>query len=154
MTACYGVKLKGELIMSGTHGVGRLAREEKIEFLNKGVYLILATIDCDGEPCGVPINYIVKDNCETLNNNKVSFNVIANTRVVPNKFGTLWESIFVSGEAVLIDDKNEKLSALHEFFQQYAPGHFLGLDESMERIGARAMVVNITINDLPGKNKK
>lgn len=140
--------------MSDAHDAGRLAGEEKIEILNKGVYLILATIDCDGEPCGVPINYIVKDNCETLNKNKVSFNVIANTRVVPNKFGTLWESIFVSGEAGLIDEKNEKLSALREFFRQFGPGRYPGFDESMERLEERAMVVNITINDLPGKNKK
>lgn len=131
-----------------------LSNEETIKPLGKGVYLILATIDCDSEPCGVPISYIVKDNADIVNNHKVNFNVVANTKAVPNKFGTLWESILVSGEAGLIDDKEEKLSTLKTFFRQHVSGQPPGLEEYIESIESKAMVVNITINDLSDKARK
>lgn len=131
-----------------------LSNEETIKPLGKGVYLILATIDCDSESCGVPISYIVKDSSDIVNNHKVNFNVVANTKAVPNKFGTLWESVLVSGEAGLVDNKEEKLSTLKTFFQQHTSDRSPELDQYIESIESKAMVVNITINDLSGKAKK
>ena len=94
---------------------------------NKDVYLILATVDCDEEPCGVPMNYIVKDHSKVVHNNKVSFNVVANTRVAPNKFGTLWESILFAGEAGVVVDEEEKTKCIHGALQEMSLRFYHGI---------------------------
>lgn len=115
---------------------------------NKDVYLILATVDCDEEPCGVPMNYIVKDKCKAMDSNKVSFNVVANTKAAPNKFGTLWESILFAGEAGVVVDEKEKQNAFMDLFKRCSSGFTTEFTEYVKGFGAKAMVVNVSINNL------
>lgn len=83
----------------------------------------LATVDGDGELCSVPVIYIVKVNHDICDN-MVDFNVVANIKVTPNKFGELWESIYISGKADFVDDKKEKLESLKSYFKNYSPPLF------------------------------
>jgi nitroimidazol reductase NimA-like FMN-containing flavoprotein (pyridoxamine 5'-phosphate oxidase superfamily) len=117
---------------------------------NKDVYLILATVDRDEEPCGVPINYIVKDYDTVIDNNKLSFNVVANTKVEPNKFGTLWESILFAGEAGVVVDEKEKQNAFLDLFRRCSSGFTAEFAEYVKSFGTKAMVVNVSINNLSG----
>ena len=146
----------------------RLSDEETLEILNKGEYGILATVDSDGQPYGVPLSYIVKDNCiyyhstnaggskhdNILNNKKISFTVVGNTQVLPDKFGTLFESVIVLGEANLVNDEDEKLSAFREFLKKYCDGFLAEGEKYIENAGPKAIMVKITINSLTGKSRK
>lgn len=146
----------------------RLSDEETLEILNKGEYGILATVDSDGQPYGVPLSYILKDNCiyyhstnvsgskhdNILNNKKISFTVVGNTQVLPDKFGTLYESVIVLGEANLVNDEDEKLSAFREFLKKYCDGFFAEGEKYIENAGPKAIMVKITINSLTGKSRK
>lgn len=116
----------------------------------KEVYLILATVDCDEEQSGMPMNYIVKDYTKVLDNNKISFNVVANTKVEPNKYGTLWESILFAGEAGVVVDEKEKQKAFMEFFRRCSSGFNAELTECVKDFGSKAMVVDVSINNLSG----
>lgn len=139
--------------MAERHSSDELTDEEKIKFLNKGEYLILATVDCEGEPYGAPLNYIVKDHFDFSDKNKVSFNAVGNTTVLPNKFGTLYKSIIVAGEASLVDDQKEKYDAFREFFQKYSSAFITECDEYIKTILSKAMVIRISIKSRAGDTK-
>ncbi len=145
-----------------------ISQEEAYEILKKGEYGILATIGSDGQPYGVPLSYIVKDNCiyyhatnaggckydNILNNSKVSFTVVGHTRVLPDKFGTLYESAIVFGEAAIVDNDEEKLSVFREFLQKYCAEYLAEGEKYIENAGPKAMIVRIGIESITGKSRK
>ena len=93
---------------------------DAINLLTKCEYGVLSTVGNDGQPYGVPLNYVYKDNCiyfhsargghkiENIeNNSKVSFCAIGYTNVLPSKFGTEYESVVAFGNASeVIQDGN------------------------------------------------
>ena len=145
-----------------------LSQEEALEILIKGEYGILATVDRDGQPYGVPLSYIVKDNCvyyhatnaggckynNILTNVKVSFTVVGNTQVLPDKFGTLYESTIVLGETVVVDNEEERLAAFREFLKKYCSEYLPEGEKYIENAGPKAMMVRINIRSLTGKSRK
>jgi uncharacterized protein len=80
--------------------------------------------------------------------------VIGNTQVLPDKFGTLYESVIVFGEAGLVNDEEEKLSAFREFLKKYCAGFLVEGEKYIESAGPRAMIVKITVTSLTGKSRK
>src|SRR3972149_8062353 len=83
-----------------------LDAEQATKLLQIGVYGVLSLVDKDGQAYGIPINYVWdsrnsiylhcapegrKLNC-IKSNNKVSFCVVGNTHVLPDKFSTEYES--------------------------------------------------------------
>ncbi len=86
-----------------------------------------------GSHYGVPLSYVIIDNSiyyhatnvggskynNILNNNKVSFTVVEKTKVLPEKFGTLFESAISFGEASVVTDEDERLMVLREFLKKY-----------------------------------
>jgi uncharacterized protein len=144
-----------------------ISEEEAFKILNNGEYGILATVDLEGQPYGVPLSYIVKNNCiyyhatnaggskydNILYNNKVSFTVVGNTQILPDKFGTLYESVIAFGEAVSVDDDEEKLMAFREFLKKYCSEYLAEGEKYIETVGAKAMIVKITIDSLTGKRR-
>jgi Predicted flavin-nucleotide-binding protein len=145
-----------------------LSNEETMDILNKGEYGILATVGKDGQPYGVPLSYVVRNNCiyyhaanaggskydNILFNHKVSFTVVGNTKVLPEKFGTLYESVVVFGEASVVDDPEEKLTVFREFLIKYCSGYISEGEKHIENSGSKAMIVKITIASLTGKGRK
>lgn len=113
-----------------------LDQESALKILQEGEYGILATVDAGGQPYGVPLSHAVKDSSiyfhstntggskydNILNNKRVSFTVVGNTQVLPDKFGTLYESVIACGEAALVADENERLSAFRELLGKYCSG--------------------------------
>lgn len=145
-----------------------LSKEEALEILNKGEYGILATIDSNGQPYGVPLSYVVNDNCiyyhatnsggnkydNILYNNKVSFTVVGNTQILPDKFGTQYESIIAFGEAVMVDDEEVRLIIFREFLKKYCSDYIDEGQDYIENAGPKAMIVKITISNLTGKSRR
>ena len=145
-----------------------LGEEEALEILNKGEYGILSTVDSGGQPYGVPLSYAVKDNCiyfhgtnaggtkydNIENNSKVSFAVVGSTQVLPDKFGTLYESAIAFGEASLVNDEEERLAALRELLGKYCSDFLTEGEKYIEAAGPKTMVVKITITSLTGKGRR
>ena len=145
-----------------------LGEEEAWEILNKGEYGILATVGADGQPYGVPLSYIVKGNgiyyhCTNAggskqdnisNNNKVSFTVVGKTQVLPDKFGTLYESAIAFGEAGLVEEEEERSVIFREFLKKYSAGFLAEGEKYIESAGPKANIVKITISSLTGKGRK
>lgn len=141
---------------------------ETMNLLSGGEYGILSTVNEMGEPYGTPVNYIVYKNAlyihcanvgskldNILNNNSVCFTVVGNTKVLPDQFGTLYESVVVFGKAIILaDEDGEKESALKEIIKKYSPDFINEGNVYIEKAKARTKVVKIVIGNLSGKHRE
>ncbi len=103
--------------------------------LKNGEYGVLATADAGGQPYGVPLSYILKDDRIYFHsaleghkidniklNNKASFTVVGRTKPVYDKnFTTLYESVIVFGEVAEVTDDEVKYAVLHALCERKVP---------------------------------
>ncbi len=143
-----------------------ISKQEAIEILTNGEYGILSTIGIDGYPYGIPVNYVYQNgniyfHCAIKGhkldnityNNKVSFCVVGNTKVIPEKFGTNYESAILFGKAVKVsgDEKNEALiSLLEKYSSEFMEKGMLYI----QKLYDKTVVVKISIEHVSGKSKK
>ena len=141
--------------------------EEAYQVLQEGTYGILATVDQEGQPYGVPLSYVLidrtiyyhatnaggtkQDNLEQ--NPKVTFTVVGKTRVLPEKFGTLYESAIALGTASVVTDEEERMLAFREFVLKYSADFIPEGEKYIETMGPKAIVVKIPIESLTGKHR-
>jgi uncharacterized protein len=140
--------------------------EDALKLLVAGEYGVLSTISADGSPYGVPINYWVIGNAvyfhcavegHKLENiaadDRVSFCVVGPSRVRPEKFDTLYESVIVSGRAEEVIDA-EKQKALEALVIRYSGAFF---QEGLRYIEADSKITRVfrfNIKELSGKAQK
>lgn len=105
----------------------RLMTEERaLELLKGGEYGVLSMVDENGEAYGIPVNYVWNGD-ETIyihcapegkklrsieKNPIVSFCVIGNVNLLPDKFTTEYESIILKGKAYINLSDEEKKNAI------------------------------------------
>ena len=143
-----------------------LTKEETIKILKENTYGILSTIDKNCQPYGVPISYVFLNDSiyfhcageghkldNILNNKRVSFCVVGQTSIVPDKFTTKYESVVIFGTAAeIIDD--EKNEALLEIIYKYSPNFIKEGKEYIEKAGKGTTVIKISIEHSSGKANK
>ena len=143
-----------------------MTREEAIDLLNRAEYGVLSMVSQDGKPYGVPLNFCLVDSCiyfhsaleghkvRNIQQNKhVSFCVVGDTEILPEKFTTKYESVIVFGEAEEVFG-HEKQRALVALVRKYAPEF---LEEGRRYIAShkdRTRVFKIKIDSLSGKARK
>lgn len=143
-----------------------IKEDELIEVLVNSDYGILSTISNNGYPYGVPVSYVFMDNsiyfhCATeghkldnvLNNNKISFCVVGQTCVLPDKFGTKYESVILFGIAHEVFD-DEKNMALVEILKKYSPGYMEKGKEHIKNRSMAARVIKISVEHCTGKARR
>lgn len=144
----------------------RLDDTEAREILARGAHGVLSTVGPDGSPYGVPLSYCLRDGAiyvhcaregrkldHLAREPRVSFCVVGATRVLPEEFGTLYESAVVEGTArEAIGD--EKQAALEGLLAKYSPDH---VDEGLRYIDAlrdETRVFRIDVASLSGKARR
>jgi hypothetical protein len=143
-----------------------ITEEEAIALLNKAEYGVLSTVTENGEPYGVPLNFCVIDHCiyfhcavegrkiDNIKQNKsVSFCAVGNTEILPDKFGTKYESVIVSGEVEEVFDMNKQL-VLEGLLHKYSPEFIDKGIKYIEDLKEKTRVFKITTNKLTGKARK
>lgn len=141
--------------------------EEAFELLSRGEYGILATSDGSNQPYAVPISYACADDCIYIhcareghkldnikNNQKVSFAVVGDTKVLPEKFSTSFESVVVFGKASFVEADSEKVTALKALIEKYSKDFMKEGLEYINRAAAATCVVRIDIDHITGKNRQ
>ncbi len=106
--------------------------EEDIKYiLENGEYGIISTIGEDGYPYGIPMSYVYNENIyfhcgknghkiDNFNySNKVSFNIVYDTEIVPENLDHHYKSIIAFGSVVEVDGE-EKIQALRDLVSKYA----------------------------------
>ena len=140
-----------------------IPQEEAIALLKKAEYGVLSTTSENGKPYGVPLNFCVIDHCiffhcaveghkiDNIKQNKsVSFCAVGNTEILPDKFGTKYESVIVSGEIEEVFDMNKQI-ALEGLLHKYSPEFIDKGRKYIEGLREKIRVFKIIINKLTGK---
>ena len=107
--------------------------QEARALLDGAEYGVLSTVGNDGQPYGVPLSYVFRDdgiyfhcalNGQKLDNidcnAKVSFCVVGSTKVLPDKFATEYESAVAFGVVSEVSG-TERHNALLWFLEKYCP---------------------------------
>jgi len=144
----------------------QITNEEIEVILINGEYGFISTISGNGYPYVVPISYVYYDNhiyfhCATegekLNNirqnNKVSFCVVTDTQVLPEKFSTNYKSVVAFGEASEVED-DLKGDILFEILNKYSPQFLVEGKKYIEGFKNKTKVIKIDIQHVAGKGRK
>lgn len=143
-----------------------LKNDEVIEILKNSDYGILSTISQNGYPYGVPVSFIFFNNSiyfhgateghkldNILNNSKVSFCVVGQTCILPDKFSTKYESVIVFGMAVEVFDDERNIAFL-EILNKYSPDYIEKGKEYIKNASKATKVIKISIEHISGKARR
>ena len=143
-----------------------ITTEEASAILDSAEYGVLSTVGTDGQPYGVPMSYVYKndgiyvhcalsgqklDNIEF--NAKVSFCVVGNTKVLPDKFATEYESAVAFGVALEVNG-TERHDALLWLLEKYCPDYIEEGKLYIEQKDKTTKVFKIEINHINGKAQR
>ncbi len=144
-----------------------LSQEESLNLLNNSDMGVLSTVSEDGQCYGVPVNYAVSENAIYIHglvngfksdniefNNNVSFTVIGEHQVIPERFTTLYESVIVFGKATIVSSDDEKLKALNALCERFSKDFLQESKTVIERDFPRTMIIKIYIEKITGKTNK
>ncbi|ABR50369.1 pyridoxamine 5'-phosphate oxidase-related, FMN-binding [Alkaliphilus metalliredigens QYMF] len=143
-----------------------IKNNEVIQIIENSDYGILSTVSQNEYPYGVPVSFVFINNsiyfhCATeghkldniLNNNKVSFCVVGETCILPDKFSTKYESVILLGIANEVFD-DEKNTALLEILKKYSPDYIEKGKEYIKNASKATKVIKISIEHISGKVRR
>ncbi len=148
-----------------------LSNDGAVSMLRQGEYGVLSMIDnmADKEVAyGVPVNYAWDGNdslyihcapegrklrCLDKNVN-VSFVVVGQTKVIPDKFTTAYQSVILECKAEMGLDEDERRKALRLILEKYSPDYVETGTKYAERSFGRTNVVKLNIIRWSGKCKR
>ena len=161
------MQLLGKLIIK--------SKERIIQFLNNENTGRISSIDKDGFPQIIPMNFVFLNNTVYMHshikgekienikrNSKVGFEVDKNLEFLPSYFSdpedasladTLYISVVIKGEAILVENKEEKVLALNGLMEKYQPeGQYKPMRKDIDVLDATA-VIKIMPKEMKGKYK-
>ena len=157
-------------------GILQIKSYKKVkEFLNEEHVGRIASIDENGYPQIIPMNFVFLNNSiymhshvrgekleNIVRNNKVGFEADRELEFLPSYFedpknaslaDTLYVSIVIKGNAFLVTDKDEKTLALNGLMEKYQPeGGYAPIQSNM-RVLEGVAVIKIIPDVLHGKYK-
>lgn len=144
-----------------------LTAEENAAVLQRGTHGVLAVSGDDGYPYAVPVNYYYEDgmifiHCAVSghkldavrNSEKVSFCVVDQDQVVPEKRTDYFRSVIAFGRARVVDEPERKRQYLLKLGVKYSPEDEQGCREEIEEAFGRVCLLEIDIEHLTGKQAK
>ncbi len=140
-----------------------LPTKESVAILEKMTNGTLALHGDDGYPYAVPVSYVYADGKiyfhsateghkvdAILQNDKVSFCVVERDEIKPAEFTTYFRSVIAFGKARVLEDEDEKLSALRLLADKYSHGE-AGMEAEIAKGFNHLLMVEITVEHLTGK---
>ena len=151
------------------------SKEKIIEFLSSESTGRIASIDANGFPQIIPMNFVFINDVVYMHshirgeklenikrNDKVGFEVDKNLEFLPSYFfdptdaslaDTLYISVVMKGTCTIVEDKEEKTLALNGLMKKYQPeGDYEPMNPKMEVLNEVA-VIKIIPNTMRGKYK-
>lgn len=143
-----------------------ITAHEATELFLKCKYGTLSTVGSDGQPYGIPLSYTFNNNCiyfhcaltghklENIESNpKVSFCVVGNTKVLPEKFATEYESAVAFGIASEVHGP-ERNDALMWVVEKYSPEFVEEGKKYIDQKDNATRVFKIEISHMSGKARR
>jgi nitroimidazol reductase NimA-like FMN-containing flavoprotein (pyridoxamine 5'-phosphate oxidase superfamily) len=144
-----------------------LSEAETIEILKTGTSGVLGVSGDDGYPYTVPLSYVYQEgklffHCAQeghkidaiSRNDKVSFCVIYQDKIIPEKFTTHYRSAIAFGRARILTDESEKRRALESLVTKYSPDYPAEGQQEIERDLHHTCIIEVKIEHLTGKAAK
>jgi uncharacterized protein len=141
-----------------------LSIEESIAVLENGKSGVLAVSGDYDYPYAVPLSYVCGDSriffhCAKsghkldaiARNQRVSFCVIDQDKVVPQEYTTYFRSVIVFGKARILDNEDEKRSALGMLAAKYSHDHEQGRLQEIDKLLGQVCLVELAIEHMTGK---
>ena len=134
--------------------------------LEAGEYGVMSTVGADGQPHGVPLSYVYRNDSiyfhcalsgqklEDLEGNaKTSFCVVGKTRVLPEKFATEYESAVAFGVASEVEGQ-ERYDALIWLLEKYSSDYLEEGKRYIEQKDKATKVYKIAVTHVSGKARR
>ncbi|HDS16020.1 MAG TPA: pyridoxamine 5'-phosphate oxidase family protein [Proteobacteria bacterium] len=144
----------------------KITTVEALAILDQGEYGVLSTVSSAQGPYGIPINYCLVNEClyfhcalegkkidHIRNDSRVSFCVVGQTEVLPDKFATRYESCIVQGLASEVFGE-EKQGALAGLIRKYSEDFIAEGRRYIESSSDKTKVFRISMEDVSGKARK
>ena len=151
------------------------SKKKIIDFLNSQPAGRVASIDKDGYPQVIPMNFVYYDGAVYMHshpfgekldnirrNQSVGFEVDQHVCFLPSYYfhptdasqaDTLYISVVIKGRAEIVEDKEEKARALNALMEKYQKeGRYEALDADMPVVEEVA-IIKVVPNDMRGKYK-
>lgn len=158
--------------------LGRLeikSKEKLIEFLNKQETGRICSVDKDGYPQIIPMNFVFVNDAIYMHshtkgeklenikqNNKVGFEVDQSLEFLPSYFthpkdasqaDTLYISVVIKGTGIIINERKEKTLALNSLMKKYQPeGGYESISPDMAVVDEVA-IIKVVPKTMRGKYK-
>lgn len=158
--------------------LGRLeikSKEKLIEFLNKQETGRICSIDKDGYPQIIPMNFVFVNDVVYMHshtkgeklenikqNNKVGFEVDQSLEFLPSYFthptdasqaDTLYISVVIKGTGIIVNERKEKTLALNSLMKKYQPeGGYESISPDMAVVDEVA-IIKVIPTTMRGKYK-
>lgn len=145
-----------------------MVKEEASSLLSKGEYGVLSMQDEEGGGYGIPLNYAwdngnsIYIHCATAGKklrsiaikNRVSFCIVGETKVLPARFTTEYNSIVLDCTAYTGLPVAERHNALKLLIEKYSPGLLEKGLKYIEKSFDRTEIIRLDIEKWSGKRKK
>ena len=142
----------------------QLSREAAENVLKRCTSGVLAVSGDEDYPYAVPLSYFYEDgnlwfHCAKTGhkidsirrNEKVSFCVIEQDQIVPEKFTTYFRSVIVFGRARIMEDEEAKILAVTKLADKYSPHMEAARDKEIADFLSQLCMVEIEIEHITGK---
>ena len=142
----------------------QMNHQDTLELLQQAEYGVLSSVDAEGQPYGVPVNFVF-DGKETIyfhcakeghkldnlkGNPKVCFTVVGKTQVMDWKFTTAYESVIAFGTAIEVET-DEKYQALRVLALRFSPDYMDEFEKEIEKAMKATAVIKIKVEQFSGK---
>ncbi len=142
-----------------------LPRQEAEAILRRGTSGVLALAGDDGYPYAVPISYVYDGgklyfHCALAGhkldavrrNEKASFCVIGQDEIVPEVYTSYFRSVVVFGRIHVMEDEQEKRTAIEKLARKYAPEDTAeGRRSAIDREWKTLCMLEMEIDHMTGK---
>lgn len=146
----------------------KMSDDECVGILKNGSNGILSLSGDEGYPYGVPMSFVYNDNkiyfhCASeghkidsiKRNDKVSFTIVSEDNIAPEKFTTLFKSVIVFGKIRILETKEEKEKALLLLSKKYSPLESAeSTDKEINGAINSVTVLELTCEHISGKKGK
>ena len=141
-----------------------MSQEECIQVLDTAEYGVLSTISTDNTPYGTPINFVYRDkniyfNCATEGhkienikyNSNACFNVVDSVVLMPEKFNTQYRSVTIFGTIGIVDDDDEKMTAITAIAEKLSPAFPKEADAYIKSAFDDIHILKLSVEHMTGK---
>jgi nitroimidazol reductase NimA-like FMN-containing flavoprotein (pyridoxamine 5'-phosphate oxidase superfamily) len=145
----------------------QISDNEAYAVLDKAPFGVMSTVDGDGIPYGVPLNFArsglalyfhAANTGHKIDNLKerpdVCITFVGNVSFPEDNFTTAFESAIIFGRAEEVSGDTEKIQALKLISERFTPKNMAAFNAEIDKYPKLPAVWKITIQSISGKQRK